>query len=119
MAASIGTHTARRAHGYSIAGGGDGRDVEFDYLQCSHCALQFRVEPGSGKKRGFCTRCNAVTCGAEKCDECIPWKKKFELIESGKEGMDLISTGKARNSLPVSVFFPSDKVTAGGIIVAE
>ncbi len=119
MAGCIGTHSARKAHGYSIATGGDKRDEEFDYYQCCHCALQFQVTPGSGKTRGFCTRCGAVTCGAQKCDECIPWKQKFELIEKGKEGMDLISTGKARNSLPTSVFFPSDKVSAGGIIIGE
>lgn len=118
MTACIGAYTARKAHGYSIATG-EGRAHESDYLQCSHCALQFQVEPGSGKKRGYCTRCGAVTCGASKCDTCIPWRQKFDLIESGKEGMGLISTGKPMNSLPASVFFPAEKTLASGIIVAE
>lgn len=82
------------------------RSIVRDCLQCCHCGAHFYVTPGSGKRRGFCMGCNQVTCGQEKCDPCIHWKKKFELIEAGKAPMSLISTGKAEG-LPVSASVPA------------
>ena len=32
--------------------------------QCVHCGLHWVYVPGSGKIRGYCTRCGALTCGA-------------------------------------------------------
>ncbi len=117
----MGQHSVLRPHGYSVAQG-EGRDQEFDYLQCVHCALQFQVTPLSGKKRGFCTNCKGPTCGKPKCDPCIHWKKKLELIENGLADHSLISTGHAEG-LPVTVNVPSlppsmsEKRSPGGIIV--
>lgn len=81
--------------------------------------MQFFVEAGSGKKRGWCMRCAAATCGQHKCDQCIHWKKKMELIESGRAGMDLITTGVC-DSLPASVSVPCDvPVSSGGVILGK
>lgn len=96
--------TARSPHGYAVWIG-EGKNIERDTLQCAHCAFTFYVTPGSGKKRGFCTRCAQVTCGRPECDPCIHWKKKHELIESGKATMSLITTGSA-DGLPVSASVP-------------
>ena len=49
--------------------------------QCCHCQTHFMSVKGSGKRRGFCTRCNAVTCGNLECDVCIPFEKKLDLME--------------------------------------
>ena len=81
------------------------RSIVRDCLQCCHCAMHFFVSPGSGKKRGYCMGCDAVTCGQTKCGPCIHWKKKLELIESGKASKSILSTGKD-DSLPVSVSVP-------------
>jgi hypothetical protein len=98
------------------------KKVVRDLLCCAHCGLHFYVTPGSGKRRGFCARCGDVTCGAEKCQECVHWRKKLELIEAGKADMSLISTGRAEG-LPVSVAIPvagpGERKSKGGIILAE
>jgi hypothetical protein len=62
----------------------------------------------SSKRRcGYCMNCKSRTCGQEKCDPCIHWRRKLELIESGKAPMSLISTGRAEG-LPVSVAITAD-----------
>jgi hypothetical protein len=60
------------------------REVQLDTLQCCHCQRIWVVQPGSGKRRGFCLKCNQVTCGSEACGECVPFEKKIELYEAGK-----------------------------------
>lgn len=98
------------------------RKIVRDCLQCCHCALQFYVTPGSGKRRGWCMNCAQATCGAEKCNPCLHWKKKLELIESGKAGMELISTGQTHHALPVSVSVtdapPNEKKSPGGVLLS-
>lgn len=99
----MGLHSVLHSHGEAEwTDKESGRKTVRDCLQCCHCALQFFVEPESGKKRGYCMNCGAVTCGQPKCDPCIHWKRKIELIESGRADMSLISTGKAEG-LPISV----------------
>lgn len=63
-----------RPHGY-ITVVGDGPLVEADTRQCCHCGGHFAVRLGSGVTRGYCMRCNAVTCGHEACWECRPYQK--------------------------------------------
>ena len=53
-------------------------------LQCCHCNKHFVSIRGSGKRRGFCTHCNKVTCGAKNCDVCLPFERKLELAEGSK-----------------------------------
>jgi hypothetical protein len=62
---------------------GDGEECA-DTLQCPHCQAHFQVVPGSGRRRGFCMRCNAPHCGAKECFTCVPFEKKLELYEKGK-----------------------------------
>jgi hypothetical protein len=52
--------------------------------QCCHCGNHFAMIKGSGKKRGYCLKCNSITCGALECCKCVPFEKKLELFEAGK-----------------------------------
>ena len=100
-------HRELHPHGYAIWQDRESdKRVELDALQCCHCGCQFWVTPGSGKRRGWCHNCNQVTCGSEACDNCIHWRKKLELIEAGKAGMELFSNGQTAHSLPVSISVP-------------
>jgi hypothetical protein len=55
-----------------------------DTLRCVHCGHVWIPIKGSGRKRGYCTKCNGVTCGAHKCDTCYPFEKQLEDYEKGK-----------------------------------
>jgi hypothetical protein len=80
------SHSVLRPHGtIIITDPALGRELHMDVLTCVHCQKGWVVEPGSGKRRGFCMKCNGVTCGAEKCDACLgPIEKRIELYEAGK-----------------------------------
>lgn len=71
--------TTLRPHGQILIVG-DGMTVERDTLQCCHCGGHWMVVPGSGRRRGFCMKCNAVHCGGANCWECRPYQK---LIDEG------------------------------------
>lgn len=58
----------------------DGRQIA-STLQCCHCGRHFVSRKGSGVVRGFCLSCGHVTCGASKCDICIPFEKQLGIIE--------------------------------------
>ena len=60
----------------------DGREVA-ETMQCVHCGGHYVRVPGSGTRRGFCTLCHGVTCGAAGCDACVPFEKRLERIERG------------------------------------
>lgn len=70
----------RNAGGVIIIGG---REVA-DTLQCPHCQMHFVSIKGSGRLRGFCTKCMAVTCGKISCNACMPFEKKLEAFEKGE-----------------------------------
>ena len=55
-----------------------------DTLTCCHCGYVWIPMRGSGRVRGFCTKCNGVTCGGEKCRTCLPQEKYLDLVEQGK-----------------------------------
>lgn len=65
--------------GYIVVGGQEIANT----LQCCHCGQHWIAVKGSGKVRGYCTRCRQVTCGDHKCMECIPYEAKME-FEEGK-----------------------------------
>jgi hypothetical protein len=69
----------RRPAGHVIIVG-DGPKIERDTLQCCHCGGHWIVEPGSGRRRGFCLKCNAVHCGGPNCWVCRPHQR---LIDTG------------------------------------
>jgi len=77
-------HSTLRPHGQIIVVTGDGQDYQRDCLRCVHCQKVWVVKPGSGRRRGFCTKCMGPTCGAHKCEECVPFEKKLDLYEKGK-----------------------------------
>lgn len=77
-------HSARKPKGYAIWSFPDKAPIERETLQCCHCGRHWIVVPGSGRKRGFCTKCMQVTCGHAKCDPCVPVEKQLDMIEKGK-----------------------------------
>lgn len=66
-----------REHGAFII---DGKQTA-STLQCPHCGGHFVSIKGSGKRRTYCFKCAAVTCGNLICDPCVPLEKQLELIE--------------------------------------
>ena len=60
--------TLLRPHGALIEVA-SGREVA-DLLQCCHCQYTWRLQPGSGRLRGFCYRHMKVTCGKVECMVC-------------------------------------------------
>jgi hypothetical protein len=79
-------HSVLRPHGTIIISDPDlPHDVHMDVMTCVHCQSAWVVRPGSGRVRGFCMRCNGVTCGGPKCLECLgPIERRIELYEAGK-----------------------------------
>jgi hypothetical protein len=59
----------RHPHGVIIV---NGQEVGCT-LQCPHCGGHFRSVKGSGHRRTFCLKCQAVTCGSLACDPCRPF----------------------------------------------
>jgi hypothetical protein len=55
-----------------------------DTISCCHCGRVWIWEPGSGRRRGFCLRCNAFHCGSVQCCECRPVEQLLENIEQGR-----------------------------------
>lgn len=82
-------HTALRPKGNIVVAGPDGT-IEGDTLQCVHCGVHWVVRPGSGRRRGFCTKCGGPTCGRQGCEFCIPLEKKFEAIERNWIGPEIL-----------------------------
>lgn len=56
-------------------------------IQCCHCGNHYIPKPGSGIRRGFCTKCMRPTCGSAKCHICMPFEKQLDLMEN-IHGMD-------------------------------
>lgn len=62
------------------------RVTEFRTLQCCHCGRHWMVIPGSGAKRGYCTRCGDVTCGPDclLANKCVPQDLMLSNLEAGR-----------------------------------
>ena len=56
----------------------DGKHVA-DTLRCCHCGENWIPVKGSKRQRGFCLKCNDVTC-SPGC-ACIPLEKRLDMIE--------------------------------------
>jgi hypothetical protein len=52
--------------------------------QCCHCGNHFIMAKGSGKTRGWCMNCHAITCGKLGCCKCVPFEQKLDDFEAGK-----------------------------------
>lgn len=66
----------RQPHGLIFV---NGKEVATT-LQCPHCAAHFVSRKGSGHRRAWCMRCNAVTCGSRACDPCRPWVEGMQQL---------------------------------------
>lgn len=71
-----------RIGGYAVIHTDWGEIEEHDTFTCPHCNGVQIVRPGSGTQRGYCGLCDAPTCGKESCVECVPFKKKIEVMEN-------------------------------------
>lgn len=78
-----------------------GAEQQIDVVQCAHCQRIWAYQAGSGRKRGWCTRCNAMTCGSDDCDICVPWQ---QLLANMAAGMPF---AKARKHRPIKVSVPA------------
>ena len=72
-----------QASGEFTVKGTDGSiEREGQTLTCVHCGGMWEVKPGSGRRRGWCLRCNGPTCGSQECSaHCVPWERQMEIIE--------------------------------------
>lgn len=70
-------NTSKRASGELIITDDNGNETVKETMKCCHCQYTWILERGSGRVRGFCTKCNDVTCGSKECMSCIPFQKKL------------------------------------------
>ena len=69
-------HTVRKPKGIiTIDDPEFAHTIQKETLCCMHCRRHWIVEPGSGKRRGYCYKCAGPTCGSKKCDTCVPFEK--------------------------------------------
>ena len=74
----------RKPAGYTKTTGPYGEIVDCDTLQCVHCRYTWEVVAGSGRLRGFCTRCMGYVCGRPDCmSACVPFELRLENREHG------------------------------------
>lgn len=82
----MGNHSSLRPDGYFEIHDPDAkRIVSGETLQCVHCGAHWVIQPGSGKIRGFCLRCNGPICGPG-CAACVPIERQLELMEDAAAG---------------------------------
>jgi len=79
-------HKVRGAAGFIEVMDPDRPKLELETRQCCHCGMHWIYKPGSGTVRGFCMKCNGTTCGAERCNACVPQEAQIEIIEGTKPG---------------------------------
>ncbi len=63
-------------HGYLIITEDGVTSAEHDTLLCPHCQGIIVIQPGSGKRRDYCLKCKAVTCGKKECRACLTFEQK-------------------------------------------
>ena len=71
--------TSRRASGELTMLGEDAA-VSSETMSCvHHQGVQWLIQPGSGRERGWCFKCNGPTCRPR--ETCLPWERQFEQME--------------------------------------
>jgi hypothetical protein len=73
-------------------------------VKCIHCGGMWEVKPGSGRVRGWCTKCNGPVCGPG-CAACVPFERQLENVEAGKSAN---TPGPIRVSVPRGLWLPSN-----------
>jgi len=76
--------SSRKASGYFQTVGHYGELADGETLSCCHCGAAWVLRKGSGKVRGFCTKCMRVHCGGPNCWECVPVERRLENLEAGR-----------------------------------
>lgn len=77
-------HTSLRPNGFMVwADRESDKVVMADTFMCCHCGLHEQINPGSGKRRGYCSRCAKFTCGRKCCDVCIPIEQRLDNMDAG------------------------------------
>jgi hypothetical protein len=58
---------------------------EYPLRRCIHCGRIWVHRPGSGRLRGFCTRCFGDVCGEPDCVArgCLHWEAQLAQLERG------------------------------------
>ena len=51
-------------------------------LMCCHCGFHWIPSPGSGRLRGYCTRCMGPVSGPQ-CADCVPYAQRLCNSEAG------------------------------------
>lgn len=72
-----------KPNGYFVTQDQNGNLVEGETRQCVHCQFIWQYEPGSGHTRGFCLKCNGLTCARPECLKigCNgSYEKEWELL---------------------------------------
>lgn len=57
--------------------------IQSPTMQCVHCGRHWVVQPGSGRKRGTCLRCNGPICGP-CCAVCVPTEQRLKNLAEGR-----------------------------------
>lgn len=74
----------RKPDGYTKTTGPHGEIVDCDTLRCGHCGAHWEVVVGSGRLRGFCSRCLGYVCGRPECmADCLTVEQRLENLEKG------------------------------------
>ena len=65
-----------------------GKIVTVGTVQCCHCDMILHLSPGSGRRRGICSRCTkkgpGITCGRPCCDVCVGGAERvLDNLEAG------------------------------------
>lgn len=65
-----------------------GRRIEVEFRQCSHCQATWPYQPGSGRHVGLCNYCKGLLCSS-----CLQrnWQKTSKGCVPFSEGMESIS----------------------------
>lgn len=86
-------HLVRGAGEYQVLDRASGREVEAGQtLLCAHCQAMWEVQPGSGRRRGWCYRCADHLCGRPEClATCAPWERQVESMERRQRLRDAVA----------------------------
>jgi len=102
----IGKREYQKENGYTFLTDLEGRVTNGCTWMCVHCNAHHNVEPGSGKLRGYCTRCDGFVCPG-CADACVPLEQMLENLEAG------MTLDQAMRYRPVVVPFTGVKLPKG------
>lgn len=84
--------SSSRPSGHIFVSSHDGPNLSLDTIRCVHCGTHWVHQPGSGKVRGFCQKCNGFFCGPN-CIECVPLEARLEIMEGTRNPTAVSSFG--------------------------